>query len=146
MFLHIQCVWTSCILMIELYLHVVCLLSTHSCDSTLVTDFDIAFELDNSRSSSRHLCTPPYRSGSTELLKFRVFLNALPQSQNSWFLGKLWLKWTGVVTNSFCRLFILNLFSIDRIPRGFVHIEYVGREIRSTSHPCDYVLSTGSET
>ena len=146
MFLPIQCVWTSYILMIELYLHVVSLLSTYPCRLIFITDFDIAFELDDSRSSSRHLFTPPYRSGSTEPLKFRFFLNVLPQSQNSWFFGKLWLKWTGVVTNSFCRLFILNLFLIDRIPRGFVHIKYVGREIRSTSHPCDYVLFTGDET
>jgi hypothetical protein len=100
MFLHIQWVETSYILMIEPYSRVVPLLSLDPCVMTLITDFEIADEQDDSRSRCRHFFTPPYHSGSTDILQFRIFLNALPQSSKSWFLGKLRLKGTGVVTNS----------------------------------------------
>ena len=88
-------------------------LHTFYCDMTLITDFDIAYEVDDSRSCFRHCFAPPYHPGSTDLLTVRIFLNALPQSSKSWFLEKSRLKGTGVVTNYFIygyRLFFLKTF------------------------------------
>jgi len=95
MFLYIQWVWTSCMFMVGPYSHVVSLLSLDPCDMTLITDFDIAYEPDDSRSCSKHFFTCPYHPGSTEILKFRIFLNALPQSSKIMILREIEIKGVG---------------------------------------------------
>ena len=62
--------------------------------------------------------------------------------QKSWFFGKLRLKVMGIVNNLFQWWFILNLSPIDRIPRGFVHVITVGREINVWNQPCVHTRST----
>ena len=78
--------------MVGPYSHLVSLLSLDPCVMTLITDFDIVYEPDDSRSRFRHFFTPPYHTGSTGLLQFRIFLNALPQSSKIMILREIEIK------------------------------------------------------
>ena len=95
MFLYIYRLWTSYILMVGPYLHLVSRLSLDPCVMRLITDFDIVYESDDSRSRFRHFFTSPYHSGSTGLLKFRVFLSALPQSSKIMIFREIEIKGAG---------------------------------------------------
>ena len=111
MFLHIQWVETSYILMIEPYSGVVPLLSLDPCVMTLITDFEIADEQDDSRSRCRHFFTPPYHSGSTDILQFRIFLNALPQSSKIMIFREIEIKRDGG-----CYKFIVTVIFLKSFP------------------------------
>ena len=95
MFLYICRLWTSYILVVGPYSHLVSLLSLDPCVMTLITDFYIVYEPDDSRSRFKHFFTSPYHTGSTGLLKFRIFLNALPQSSKIMILREIEIKGAG---------------------------------------------------
>ena len=112
--------------------------NTTDCSMVFNTVLDLKIDLGGIRARFRYPCASTHHRGPFEHIKFRIFL---PRSsppcldhQNHDLLGKLELKVTGVVTNTFSTNFFLNLFSIDRSPRGIVHINSEYTEIHSTRH------------
>ena len=69
--------------MVGPYSNVVSLLSVDPCGMSVTTDFDFAYESDDSRSRSRHLSAPTHRPGPFASLKARIFIIALPRSSKS---------------------------------------------------------------
>jgi len=66
------------------------LLSLTPSNMTVNSDFDRACDLEDSRSCSWHFFAPTHHPGPTETRKFKIFINALPRSSNSWFFG-IWI-------------------------------------------------------
>jgi len=80
MFLHIHCMWSSYMILVGPLSHLVPLLSPYPCNMVFITDSDLAYEPDDSISSSRHPCAPNHRAGPFEHNRFRIFIIALLRS------------------------------------------------------------------